>query len=53
MSNNREQSVVVSLRLKPEVAQAFKMEAARRGLKLNALFEKMLDKSLRKKGNSE
>ncbi len=37
---------VISLRLKPELARAFKMEAASRGLKLNALFEKMLHEFL-------
>jgi len=33
---------VVSLRLRSELAREFKMEAARRGLKLNAMFEDML-----------
>lgn len=35
------QSTVISLRLRPELARVFKVEAARRGLKLNALFEEM------------
>lgn len=35
-------STVISLRLQPELARAFKVEAASRGLKLNALFEEML-----------
>lgn len=33
---------VISLRISPELARAFKMEAASQDLKLNALFEKML-----------
>ena len=37
------QSTVISLRLRPELARVFKVEAARRGLKLNALFEEMLE----------
>lgn len=36
------QSTVISLRLRPEIARVFKIEAASRGLKLNALCEKML-----------
>jgi hypothetical protein len=35
-------SKVVSLRLKPELAQAFKVEAAKRNMKLVHLFEEML-----------
>ena len=35
-------STVISLRLRPELAREFKVEAASRGLKLNALFEEML-----------
>lgn len=42
MGRNKKNSVVLTLRLKPKVAQAFRIEAAKRGLKLNALFEKML-----------
>lgn len=36
------QSTVISLRLRPELARDFKVEAASRGLKLNELFEEML-----------
>ena len=43
---------VISLRLRPELARAFKMEAAQRGLKLNALFEEMF-RTFREKGDSE
>ena len=32
------ETVLVSLRLSPEIARAFKIEAARRGVRLNALF---------------
>ena len=49
MSSNREQSVVVSLRLKPEIAQFFKKEAARQGLRLNTLLESMLDRLFSKR----
>lgn len=35
------QSVVVSLRLDPALAADFRMEAARRGLRLNRLFAEM------------
>jgi hypothetical protein len=35
------QSRVISLRLRPELAREFKMEAARRGMKLNRLFEEI------------
>ena len=38
----KKDSVVLTLRVKPSVAQAFRLEAVRRGLKLNALFEKLL-----------
>ena len=31
-------TILVSLRLSPELARAFKIEAARRGMRLNALF---------------
>ena len=34
-------SVVVSLRLDPKLAAAFRMEAARRGIRLNRLFAEM------------
>ena len=37
------QSIVISLRLRPELARVFKVEAARQGLKLNVLFEEMLE----------
>ena len=32
------ETILVSLRLNPEVARAFKVEAARRGMRLNAFF---------------
>lgn len=37
-------SVVVSLRLDPKLAAAFRMEAARRGMRLNRLFAEMWDR---------
>lgn len=39
---------VISLRLAPHLARAFKMEAARQDLKLNALFEKIFQEYLGK-----
>ena len=36
------QSTVISLRLRPELARLFKVEAASRGLKLNVFFEEIL-----------
>lgn len=32
-------TILLSLRIDPEVARAFKIEAAKRGVKLNTLFE--------------
>ena len=50
MGNNK-QKQVISLRLAPELARAFKVEAASQGLKLNALFEKMMQVYLGKAVN--
>lgn len=36
-------STVLSLRVSPELAARFKMEAARRNMRLNRLFEEMFD----------
>ena len=47
MASNREKKVI-SLRISPALARAFKMEAASQDLKLNALFEKMLREYLGK-----
>lgn len=42
MSTNNKSTQLISLRLPPKVARDFKIEAAQRGMKLNALFEAML-----------
>ena len=34
-------TTLISLRLDPDIARAFKIEAAKRDLKLNTLFEEM------------
>lgn len=34
-------TTLISLRVDPEIARAFKIEAANRGLKLNTLFENL------------
>ena len=36
-------SIVISLRLSPEEAEAFRTEAARRNMRLNKLFTEMFD----------
>jgi len=39
--NTISKSIVISLRLPPDVARAFRVEAAQRDMKLNALFEEL------------
>lgn len=48
----KHKKTVVSLRLDSSTAQTFRVEAARRGLKLNALFEQMLSDLIEKDGGS-
>lgn len=40
-NHNETGSIVISLRLDPELATEFRVEAARRGMRLNKLFAEM------------